>query len=155
MNTVDVTVRKLNESDIEDVYKIVLQSFADPWTKNSLISSVEADGSVCYIAEVSSITVGFLIAQDISGEINLDSIAVNTEYRGKGIAKAMMSALCEYSHLNGCKLITLEVRSANESAIRLYDHFGFKRVGLRKNYYKNPSDDAILMTRFENENTIY
>ena len=155
MNTDDLSVREMMLADINTVYNIATESFADPWTKDSLIASIEADGSVCYIAEISAITVGFLIAQDISGEINLDSVAVSPEYRRRGIAKVMMSSLCNYSHNNGCVLITLEVRSANESAIRLYDQFGFKRVGLRKNYYKHPSDDAILMTRFENENTIY
>ncbi len=153
MNTGLITVRKTVLSDLEDIIRIERASFADAWSEASVLSSLRADGAVCFTAEINGETAGVLIARDISGEIDLDSVAVDPAYRRMGAASAMLSELFGYSRSHACELINLEVRSRNIPAVALYEKFGFRSVGLRKAYYKYPVDDAILMTRFENENT--
>ncbi len=140
-------IRPLTLADAGDILRIAGESFSDPWSENSVVSGITAEGSVCFAAGTEGVLAGYLIAQNISGELNLDSVAVAPRFRNQGVANALMTALCDYSKENNCSFIILEVRSHNIPAISLYEKFGFTRVGLRKNYYRDPADDAIIMKR--------
>lgn len=89
--------------------------------------------------------VGCVDARLVLDEIQINDVAVNEEFRHQGIASAMFERLLEFAREHSCKKISLEVRADNEVAQALYRKFGFVQVGLRKDFYTNPTDDAILM----------
>ena len=146
-------IRTINSNDIDNALRLENACFTDPWSRQILLDSINSDFAVCRCAECDGIFAGALYAADVSGDISIDKIAVLPEFRRRGIASALMEWLCEYMRDTGGVFITLEVRSLNTGAAALYNKFGFKRVGLRKGYYKNPPDDAVIMTKY-NENTI-
>ena len=148
-----MNIRPLTLKDIDSAAAIENACFPDPWTRRMLEDSIAADCAVCYGAEEDGVLAGALYAMDVSGDISIDNIAVLPEFRRRGIASALLDRLCVYMRDTGGSFITLEVRSLNTGAIALYGKFGFKRVGLRKGYYKDPPDDAVIMTKY-NENTI-
>ena len=83
----------------------------------------------------------------IAFEGELLRIALRPEYRGRGLAKKLMDQLVEYSIHNSVKSLFLEVRNSNGTARNLYSSYGFIETGIRKNYYKNPQEDAVVMCR--------
>ncbi|MBQ1437954.1 MAG: ribosomal protein S18-alanine N-acetyltransferase [Ruminococcus sp.] len=76
------------------------------------------------------------------------NVAVNADFRRKGVGTALINELVTYGKKNNLCFITLEVRESNQAAISLYSDFGFIRVGERKNYYSDPAENAILMTKY-------
>ena len=101
------------------------------------IIKAEYDGKVC----------GFLVYIILGGdEVNIDDIAVMPENRKKGIADAMMRYVFEKSEKSGIKKIMLEVRESNVPAIKLYEKYNLKKDGIRKNYYREPVENAVLMS---------
>jgi ribosomal-protein-alanine N-acetyltransferase len=88
---------------------------------------------------------GYIGAWEIIDEAHITTVAVNPEYKGRGIAKALLVAVLERCYEAKIKYITLEVRVSNKAAIGLYEKFGFKSLGLRKKYYQNDGEDALIM----------
>ena len=100
---------------------------------------------VCVLAFEDDIQIGCVDARLVLDEIQINDVVVNEEFRHQGIASAMFERLLEFAREHSCKKISLEVRADNEVAQALYRKFGFVQVGLRKDFYTNPTDDAILM----------
>ena len=78
----------------------------------------------------------------------ITNVAVFEQYRGKGIASALMEKIIGYAEKNNMEFISLEVRQSNHPAISLYLKYGFKKMGIRKNFYNKPCEDAVIMTRY-------
>lgn len=141
----EITVKIATQSDITSIANIENQSFSTPWSENSIKESMLA-GTVFYVACFGDKIAGYMGLSKIAGEGYVTNIAVLPEYRRKGIGKRMLKYVindCE----NQLEFISLEVRVSNGSAISLYEKFGFERVGLRKRFYTNPTEDAIIMTK--------
>ena len=121
------------------------QSFSTPWSENAIRESMTSS-TVFYTAKSAEKVVGYIGVSKIAGEGYVTNIAVLPEYRRKGVGKRLL----EYV-INDCKnqleFISLEVRVSNDAAISLYKKFGFKPVGLRKRFYTNPTEDAVIMTK--------
>ena len=81
----------------------------------------------------------------IAGEGQIYNIAIAPEFRREGIGEALLRHLIDKADADGCKLVTLEVRSGNEAAMELYKKLGFREVGRRKGYYAKGGEDAVLM----------
>ena len=90
--------------------------------------------------------VGFISADYVLDECSIYDVGVLPKYRKKGIAQSLINALISECKQRDFAFITLEVRSENAPAVRLYEKCGFTLVGKRKNYYKNPTDDALIYT---------
>ena len=141
-------IKVLTNEYAQAVYKILSQSFENPWSVQTIESLLESDNAVCFGAFEEDTLVGYAALEWVVDEGSLTDIAVLPQKRKKGIANLLMEALLDKSHKEQLQFVTLEVRESNTPAINLYKKFGFREVGKRPRYYKDPVEDALLMTKY-------
>ena len=126
--------------------------FSHPWSEAMLEQELWNDSSVVIVAEGEDGTVlGYAGLQTVLDEGYINNVAVASEYRRQGVADQLIAAFVRFGRAK-LAFLTLEVRASNSPAIALYAKHGFVGAGLRKNYYDDPKEDAVLMTlRFEDE----
>ncbi len=137
-------VKRCTIDDIDSVYKIEKESFSDPMKKETMAKDLERENHFCY-ALFDKDFLAFVSFEKVFDEGQIISVATDSAHRQKGLAKKLFGEVIRLAKEEGVKFFTLEVRSDNHPAIKLYEALGFERVGLRKNYYQNPQSDAILM----------
>ena len=130
---------------LDDVKALLDICFCESaWSMDSLTSQLQKADSRCTVAVEDDRIVGFLAFEQILDEGSIVEVAVHPDHRRKGIAKELIrSALSD----NSLKEIFLEVRESNIPAIRLYESLGFEQIGVRKGYYDDPKEDAVVMKR--------
>lgn len=143
----DVTVRRATAEDTETVAAIEALCFPDAWSASSLLSHTEGAGGLLLVALRDGEAVGYLTARVLPPECELYRIAVLPHSRHTGAASALMEALFDSLKTEDCSALFLEVRESNTPAISLYKKFGMREVGRRKNYYRNPTEDALLFAK--------
>ena len=121
--------------------------FSDPWSEKSVETELSCRLSCWLVAMEGETLVGYVGSQTVIDESDMMNIAVHPDFRRKGIAEALVAALEEQLRERGSKALTLEVRDSNAPAIALYEKLGFTQVGLRKNYYRNPKEDARILRK--------
>ncbi|AGX41587.1 ribosomal protein S18-alanine N-acetyltransferase [Clostridium saccharobutylicum] len=141
----NVTVDLMEEEDIDGVLDISSLSFSLPWSKESYIQELNNPIAHYFVARCDDIVVGFVGTWIILDESHITNIAVHPNYRTQGIASKLLDELLTYCKSKGCIAYTLEVRASNENAQKLYLKHGFKKDGVRKGYYEDNKEDAILM----------
>ena len=119
--------------------------FSDPWTEADIISTISTEGSMCYTAIYDGAVVAYILGRQIPPEGEIYRIATVPEKRRRGIAYRLLDYAVKCERGRGLENLFLEVRENNIPAKNLYKSYGFREVGIRKNYYKNPSDNAIIM----------
>ncbi len=140
----DLEIVKATSDDVADIKKIEDECFSVPWSEKSIEESLKNPCSHFYIAKVNNEAVGYIGVQIFSGEGYVTNVATLPEYRKQGIARALMERALE----NEMDFLTLEVRKSNLPAISLYRKLGFEEVGIRPKFYREPNEDAVLMTKF-------
>lgn len=126
--------------------------FNDPWSEKSIASELDNRLSLWLVAMDGDRVTGYVGSQSVLGETDMMNIAVHPDFRRRGIAEELVMKLVEELKVRGNHSLMLEVRVSNDPARKLYDKMGFRQVGLRKNYYRNPKEDAcILRKEFEYE----
>ncbi len=141
-----VIIEKLSASHIDGMEIIENTCFSEPWSRKSLEDLLTCDYAVYFAArdEDSGAVAGY-VGMYVSFDVgNINNVGVLPEYRRRGIGKMLMDKLCTYCRDNVITLLTLEVRESNAPAIRLYEKLGFQKVGVRKNYYKKPTENGVL-----------
>jgi len=145
------------EDDIDRILEIERGAISPPWTHGALLSEIYREDSFFAVAKNNSqFTIhnsqlftrdvcGFVILRRIADEGELLQIAVEQCARRRGIADLLMDAAFRYADENVLKSIFLEVRAGNKAAISLYEKHGFKPISLRKGYYSDPVEDAVVM----------
>ena len=131
------------KDDVADIKKIEDVCFSTPWSEKSIIESLENPCSHFYLAKAGSEVLGYIGIQIFSGEGYVTNVATLPEYRKQGIARALVKRALE----NEMEFLTLEVRKSNTHAINLYKSLGFENVGVRPKFYREPDEDAVLMTK--------
>lgn len=132
-------------AQIEELEKLC---FSVPWTRQQLVSQLP-DNMHVFLAAVSGEEVlGYVGMMYVLDEGYISNVAVSPEHRRQGIADALINELLSRAKMLELSFVTLEVRDSNQGARALYKKHGFTDVGLRKNYYNFPTEDAILMTTF-------
>ena len=121
--------------------------FADPWSENSVASELNNPLSLWLVALDGENVVGYIGSQTVMGETDMMNVAVHPEHRRRGIARALIEALVVALRERESSCLTLEVRASNEPAIALYSDLGFGEVGRRRNYYRNPKEDALILRK--------
>ena len=121
--------------------------FSDPWSESSIETELSCRLSCWLVAMEGDALLGYVGSQTVIDESDMMNIAVHPDHRRKGIAEALIAALEEQLRQRGSKALTLEVRDSNAPAIALYEKLGFTQVGLRKNYYRNPKEDARILRK--------
>jgi ribosomal-protein-alanine N-acetyltransferase len=133
---------------IEDTWLIDRLCFEDPWLKRSLIEELDAACALNRVAADETCRVlGFCFGRIIADEYTIHRLAVHPAWQRRGIATCILHYCLRHAALHGMQSCHIEVRSGNTAALRLYEGFGFNRVGIRTAYYRVGSEDAILMQR--------
>ena len=144
-------IERMTEEHLCSVMRIERESFTHPWSEESFVSELSKPTSHLFVAIENNEVVGYAVLETILDEGSLLIIAVDERYRRKGVAKMLFQRLGMIAKEKELSFITLEVRVSNESAINFYDSQGFEKVAQRKNYYSNPTEDAVLMTKYYNK----
>jgi ribosomal-protein-alanine N-acetyltransferase len=137
----------MTEARLEAVARLERECFTDPWSVEALRSELVNPLSVFNVALIGEEVAGYAGMHDVAGEGYITNIAVGEAFRRMGVATALMDHFFEYAHTHKLKLITLEVRPSNASAISLYNKYGFVEVGRRREFYTRPREDALILTR--------
>lgn len=141
----DINIAPATLSDVTAIANIEKDCFYTPWSENAINESM-CSGTSFYVARLNNEIVGYMGLSKIAGEGYVTNIAVLSRYRQRGVGKKILKYVIENSK-NELEFISLEVRVSNKTAISLYEHFGFETVGLRKRFYTNPQEDALIMTK--------
>ena len=121
--------------------------FQDPWSEYSVASELNNPLSFWLVALEGDRVVGYVGSQTVVGETDMMNVAVHPDFRRRGVAEALILALVEELKVMDSHCLTLEVRASNAPAIALYEKMGFSQIGLRKNYYRNPREDALILRK--------
>ena len=143
-----VIIRKMEKADIDSVFEIEKTSYGEHhWSKDAFYNEVNNNISCYFVAQnpKNDEIVGYLGSWMIVEECHITTVAVNFNYRRKKIAQQLLVTLINECYKKLIKYITLEVRVSNLPAINLYEKFGFKSVGVRKKYYQDNDEDALIM----------
>ena len=141
-------LEKMTSAHIDGVCKIEEACFSHPWSRQSVESELGNENSVFIAAVEGEKVIGYIGMSVVIDEGYIFNVAVNADFRRKGVGTALINELVTYGKKNNLCFITLEVRESNQAAISLYSDFGFIKVGERKNYYSDPAENAILMTKY-------
>lgn len=153
-----LVIRPAEESDLPEILRIERTSFADPWSRESFITSLELERMRFLVAEErrdgdgggevgDSTLLGYVIALVVSEEAEVANLAVATNVRRRGVGGLLLDRITDDLALRGVRSLYLEVRESNLAARALYESRSFVQVGRRKGYYRNPPEDALLLMR--------
>lgn len=141
----DVIIRRMTLQDVDAVHAIETATFPKPWTREDFVKEMTQNVCARYlVAEKEGKVVGFAGAWIVLDEAHVTNIAVLSAERGKGIGRQLTHALLQYAANLGVEFTTLEVRRSNEIAQNLYRALHFEYVGVRKRYYEDNGEDALL-----------
>lgn len=142
-------IKEMSEESYLRVAEIDKLCFTDAWSENAFANELKNDKSLTLVAYCDDVIAGYVNLWHIIDTAEINSVAVLPKFRKQGIALQLLSTA--FTHFDDLKYINLEVREGNTAALCLYEKLGFKRVGLRKNYYSCPTENAILMTAHVNQ----
>lgn len=142
-----MTVERMNATHVPQIAQLEKLCFSDPWSEQSIASELENRLSDWFVALEDGQVVGYVGSQTVIDGSDMMNIAVHPDHRRRGIAQALVEALETCLRNRGSKMLLLEVRDSNAPAITLYEKLGFLQVGLRKNYYRNPKEDARILRK--------
>lgn len=145
----EYTICDADAAHIPQIEHLERQCFSLPWSAEQLKSQLK-DNQHEFIAALApdGTVLGYVGMMYVLDEGYISNVAVSPEYRRQGIADALIERLCIICRGLELSFVTLEVRAGNMPAIALYEKHGFHRVGLRRNYYERPREDALIMTKF-------
>jgi ribosomal-protein-alanine N-acetyltransferase len=148
MPDADVTLEPLVHSHLDDVLAIERELFPAPWTEAMFRQEVEEKWlSRSFVALLDGQIVGYVISWFLRGEVHVLNLAVTKAHQRRGIARRMLVAILDIAKDEACHLVTLEVRVSNDPAKFLYMSMGFAPVGIRRRYYHDNDEDALVMTK--------
>lgn len=143
----NITVRRADmKSDAQKVHQLEELCFSSPWSAKALIDS-QQNGTVFFVAEINQKIAGYIGIDTVLDEGYITNIAVFPEFRKMGVGSKLMSETKNFATNNGLSFLSLEVRESNLGAQSLYKKFGFEVEGKRKNFYKDPTEDALIFTK--------
>lgn len=142
-----VSIRQMKVEDAAAIAEMEHQTFSDAWSEKAILDTLRNPKTICLVAEKIGKIVGYCIVYTADDEADIARIAVLKESRRFGVASELIHALDVICWENQIQIIMLDVRVSNDDARTFYEKHGFTQDGIRENYYKNPIEDAILMSR--------
>jgi ribosomal-protein-alanine N-acetyltransferase len=139
-------IRRLTYADLPQVISVERRAFPTPWSLAMFVLELSKPSGICLAATLGDRIVGYLICSRYDTVWHLMNVAVDTRLRRQGIAAALIERLFELAD-GPSEQYTLEVRTSNDAAIRLYEGFGFRSAGRRRGYYHDNREDALIMWR--------
>lgn len=155
-----VNVSPMQAKHTEQIAVIENLCFSVPWSKQSLDEELDNPNAHFLCAHIQEKVLGYIGVIEIAGEADITNVAVHPDFRRMKIGSLLLESAEKGAINRNCTCINLEVRESNIPAINLYSGNGYKSVGIRKNFYEKPTENAVLMTKFlngetRNENTCY
>ncbi|OAT84762.1 ribosomal-protein-alanine N-acetyltransferase [Bacillus sp. MKU004] len=142
----DMEIRFMTVDDLDAVMEIEHRSFSIPWTREAFYNEIEQNHLSTYlVVEDGECIAGYCGVWLVVDEAHITNVAVLPDYRGKGLGEALMMRIMEIAKQVGARVMTLEVRVSNEAAKGLYRKMGFQDGGIRKRYYSDNQEDALVM----------
>jgi ribosomal-protein-alanine N-acetyltransferase len=146
----DIEIRKMVMEDVSAVTAIDFAEDKDPWTENLFRQELQIPISHTLVAssksDRGSQIAGFITFWMVADEVQLHKISVSRQVQRQGIGRRLFQAMTEQAVVRGLSMATLEVRSTNQAAIKLYEAFGFQVTAVRKGYYGGTGEDALMMS---------
>ena len=141
----NLTIEEMKENDIDGVFEVEKNCFEDYWQKDSFKKELSNNLAKYLVAKVDNKVVGYVGIWFVVDEGHITNVAVHEDYRGQKIGDHLIKELVQVCKNNKIISMTLEVRASNVVAQNLYKKYGFKMAGIRKEYYSNNKEDAIIM----------
>jgi len=140
-----ITICEMRPCDVDTVTALEASCFSQPWLRHDF-EDILTNPDRCYLVALDQDTVvGGCMLTALGTEGDISNVAVRADYRRRGIARQLMTELIAYGQSRGITAFTLEVREHNPAAIALYETVGFHSVGIRPNFYTQPTDNAVIM----------
>lgn len=144
----ELTITPMEPEHLAQIAALEIACFSDPWPESILVRELQNPLSLWLCAVDGDTVAGYIGSQTVLGESDMMNIAVHPDYRRRGVGRALVLALCKALRRQMlASALTLEVRDSNAPAIALYDALGFEQIGLRKNYYQHPKEDARILRK--------
>lgn len=140
-------IRRMQEEDLEQVAAIERETFSLPWSLQSFRDACEKEYNIYLVAQDEGEVLGYVGMWTVMGEGEITNVAVKKTARRQGVATRLMEEIICAGRKLGTDIFFLEVREGNEAARKLYEKQGFSRIGIRKNFYERPRENAIVMSR--------
>lgn len=136
----------MEERHLSELARLERLCFSEPWTREGLAAELGSGTAVFLVAELCGRTAGYAGMHCVCGECYVDNIAVFPQLRRAGIGRALTEALIARARERDAEFVTLEVRASNAAARSLYGSLGFREAGLRRDFYRRPAEDALILT---------
>ena len=147
MTAVALDIRRLETADLDRIESIEQRAYPTPWSRSMFASELAKPTSLCLGAFDGSDLVGYVINSRYVDAWHVMNVAVDPDHQRRGVATALLQHLFEVTRDDERRGYTLEVRVSNDDAIRLYERLGFEARGLRRGYYTDNREDALIMWR--------
>jgi len=141
------TIGPMTEADVAAVAALEAENFSRPWSYDAFLKILSDENYIVMIAKKEDAFLGYCVLLCTGEEADITNVCTAPSARGKGVATEMLTALMEEGRSRGVVEFFLEVRESNTPARGLYTKLGFEEIGLRKNYYEEPREHAVLMKR--------
>jgi ribosomal-protein-alanine N-acetyltransferase len=142
-----ITIERMSEDDVDEVVRLERLCFSDPWSKRNFEEELKHRFSIPLVVKSGTKVVGYTCLWHIEDQMEIANFAISPEFRGKGIGRMMIERVFAEAKGKGCLSVMLSVRESNLAALNLYAKSGFVEVDRRKNYYRHPTEDAIIMVK--------
>ena len=141
----EIIIRRMTMDDVDGVAAVEAATFPTPWSRDAFVSEMKNVAARYLVAEKDGRVIGYAGAWIILDESHITNIAVLKDERGQGVGRKLTHGLLQYLSNLGAAYATLEVRKSNEVAQNLYVSLGFIKLGVRKRYYEDNGEDALIM----------
>ncbi|MCC6273801.1 MAG: ribosomal protein S18-alanine N-acetyltransferase, partial [Deltaproteobacteria bacterium] len=140
-------LRPMTRSDLDAVLDIERRSFEQPYSREILAQELKIKAAHLRVATYRRKVIGYIDFWLVHDEMELISVAVHPDFKRCGVGEGLMQEMIRFAHQNEARFIYLDVRRSNEAAQRLYEKFGFEKAGVRRRYYSDNQEDAIIMKK--------
>ena len=140
-------IEMMNATHVAQIARLERICFSDPWSERSIASELDNKLAFWLVAVEGETVAGYIGSQTVMDETDMMNVAVHPDFRRKGIAESLINTLVDQLKSMGSHCLTLEVRASNVPAIALHEKLGFSEIGRRKNYYRNPREDALILRK--------
>ena len=140
-------IRPMEIKDIVQVAAIEKDMFSVPWSANSFIEASQNENNIYLVCALNDEVTGYCGLWTVLGEGDVTNVAVSKKHRGKGYGRALLKELENRGRKKDVSKYFLEVRQSNIIAFNLYLSLGYEKIGIRKNFYERPSEDAVIMSK--------
>ena len=138
--------RRSRPDDAQGIRALETEYFADPWSERDIFAAICTDGAMCYSAiDENGSVVAYVLARLIAPEAEIYRVAVRADKRRRGIGYRLLDYAIKSERGHGLESVFLEVRESNVPARNLYRSYGFREIGERRRYYRDPTENAIVM----------